>query len=145
MSTNTILGAVLGLAVGVGAGWMLGSNQAGGTNSVERSKGGGGATPSDVAEDIPSGTWSKVGCGEGMAVDMLDDLQAMALDAKNAGTITAMQFTNINNQLLKCAINDGPFGGGDDTAHCNDLTAIMSDAQNDKWNDVLMKLTAHGH
>lgn len=144
MNTNTLIGIVLALVIGFAGGWLLSPKQAG--DEGESRRGGSmGPTPSTVAGNVPNGTWSKVGTGSGLAVDMLDEIQDLAIDALEAEDLTAAMFTNINDKLLKCAINENPFSGGDDQAHIDQLLSVKVDAEAGQWSQVLMKMTSHGH
>lgn len=87
-TTALLIVVVAGLAFAAGA-------LAGGGSS--------GPTPSTVAGGVPNGTWSKIRVGENTAVDMLDEIQALAIKALDDQDIDQAMFDQINNKLLSSA------------------------------------------
>ena len=153
MNTNTGLRAVLSLGVGLAACLLMLAcgDDKGDQKKTERGKGGG-ETPTMHADEVPGGTWSKVGCGGGNSKghNVLDDIQAEAIQARdsNPPKLSQAMFDQIDALLLKCAKNENPYTGGDDAAHCNSVVAILAlaeDEDDSKWNEVLQALMAHGH
>lgn len=150
MNKNAAIGtaAVLGLVIGFALGWMVSPDEGEGPIAKFRERGGGpqGPTPSTAAGEIPNGTWSKVNVGQELGVELLDDIQELALDALAAEPpqIDQMMFDQINEKLLACAVNEPPFPGSEND-HKTALMQAKQAAMQGNWPEVLAKMTSHGH
>ena len=130
--------AVIGLAVGLAIGFVVF-----GDAGRMRGTGPGGLSPSDVAGGVPPGTWSKVDCEGEMPLDILDEIQAVAVVALDTGQIPPYLFTQINDCLLKCAIDQVPYAG-DQATHCMLVREARDFAHQGQWQMVFDKMN-HGH
>lgn len=137
--------AIVGLVVGLAVGWVAKPAEDADPSASTKMRGGPppGPTPTTVSSGIPPGTWSKVDCGDGDAVDMLDDIQELAITALDANQISPQMFNTVNSSLMACAIND-PAGGGDQQTHCTMLSEAKAAAEQGQWQVVMQKMQ-HGH
>jgi hypothetical protein len=135
---------LLALLVGLGAGYfghdLLTSST---SEPLKRRDGDGGLTPCQAAASLPPGQWSNVPCGSSQGCAILDQIQSLALADANAGRMGPGQLAQLNDLLIKCAMNTAPvqLGGSE---HCQKLNAAKQAAMQHDW-ALCIEQMLHGH
>jgi len=123
---------LVGAAIGFFGKDLLGKKAEDPQKPVAHRDGGEGLTPCAAAASIPAGQWSKVGCGGAQACAILDQIQALAVADANAGQMGPGQLAQLNNLLIKCAMNSAPVQLGA-AEHCQKINAAKQAALQHNW------------
>lgn len=132
--------ATLTLLAGLLAGYLIWGQEKDATTRG----GAGGPTPSELAAGMPEGQWPKVPIAGGMtALQALDQIQAKAISAMEAGRMQPAQFTALNDLLYKCALNTAPSALAVQE-HGARVSQALSSANQQQWSACIEQMT-HGH